>query len=182
MTLILYPIAADVREALSGGVQRAVRESEAEALAGKHVVFASEWVGETYEDRDSALAAWTGHVEDDREGHSYNPAPEDRFCKLICRMASLGQKDRASRQKKGVVWQLSVSYWKIMAAPRPAATPTKVQARKLRKSAKGSKLTNEDVQGLAEAPLQPYRLQKGLDFGLFDYIPPDNPNIVIADE
>lgn len=182
MALIHYPIAADVQSALKAGVMTATRETEAETLAGAHVVFASEWVGPAYADRDSALAGWVGRLEDDRDGHAFNPPPEDRFCKLICRMATLGEKKRARAPAAEPVWQVSVSYWKIMAAPRHAVTPAKDQARKLRKSSKGSKLTSEDVQGLVEAPLQPYRLQKGLDFGLFDFIPPDNPNIVIADE
>lgn len=182
MTLTLYPIATDVDTALKAGVKVAARESEAQKLASAHVVFASEWVGPAYDSRDAALDAWAGRVEDDREGHGFSPAPEARFCKLICRPASLGAKDRKSREKTGTVWQLSVSYWKIMAAPQASARPAKEQARKVRKSAKAKALTPEEVRELAQAPLMPYRLQKGLDFGLFDYIPPDNPNIVIADE
>ncbi len=81
------------------------------------------------------------------------------------------------------VWQLSVSYWRMLGATagRNAAVAGD-QARRLRKSSRGGELTPEELQGLADTPLVPTRPQKQLDYGLFDFIPPDNPGIVIADE
>jgi hypothetical protein len=31
-------------------------------------------------------------------------------------------------------------------------------------------------------PMAPKKKQKALDFGLFEFIPPDNPTIIIPDE
>ncbi len=183
MALIRYPIAADVQAALAEGAPTAARESEAEALAGVHVVFASEYAGPVYADRDSALSAWVGRLEDDRDGHAFNPPPEERFCKLICRTANLGDKHTGVLTTEPV-WQVSVSYWKIMAAPRAAIGKGKGkgQARKMRKSAKAAALDVEEVRQLAIEPLKPYLAQKSLDFGLFDTAPPVNPNPFITDE
>jgi len=201
VTLPAYPLARDGHDALiqlrGGGARRAMREREAEALAGRRVAFVSEAVGPVYERREDALDAYAGLVEDDRSGRLFAPAPQDAVCTLTCRLkAPLPRGSKAvapvfrdgERWPKAVrpaepVWQLSVSYWKVLDAG--AAKTGKAngdQARKLRKSPRGGELTPEEVQGLADTPLVPLRPQKQLDYGLFDFIPPDNPGIVIADE
>ncbi len=196
-----YPIARDGHDALiqlrTGAVKRAMRERDAEALVGGRVAFVSETVGPVYERREEALDAYAGLIEDDRAGRLFTPAPEDLVCVLACRLkAPLGRGSKAlapvfrdgERWPKMArpaepVWQLSVSYWKMLgAAAGKAGAASNDQARKLRKSARGGELTPEEVQGLADTPLVPMRPQKQLDYGLFDFIPPDNPDIVIADE
>ncbi len=188
MTLSAYPIARDGHDALiqlrAGTDRRALREREAEGLANGRVAFVSETIGPVYERREDALAAYPGLV-------------EDAACALTCRLKSplpRGTKtlspvfrdgERWPKMAKPAepVWQWSVSYWKTLGAdPARNGSDAGGQARKLRKSARGGDLTAEQVQGLADTPLVPLRPQKQLDYGLFDFIPPDNPGIVIADE
>jgi hypothetical protein len=200
MPLPAYPIARDGHDALiqlrAGATRRAMRERDAEAMAGGRVAFVSEATGPVYERREDALDAYAGLVEDDRSGRLFSPAPENAVCVLTCRLKSPVARGRAvtpvfrdgERWPKMArpaepVWQLSVSYWKMLgASAAKAGTATGDQARKLRKSARGGELTPDEVQGLADTPLVPLRPQKQLDYGLFDFIPPDNPGIVIADE
>jgi hypothetical protein len=151
--------------------------------------------GPLYEDEGEALNVYAGLVGDHRPGHIFLPPVEDRFCRLVCRM-----KDTPRRRPKSVqpvfsdgerwpsakapletVWQLSVSYWKILdGAPVARAEPGDV--RTLRKRAKTGELSVEEMRSLMAAPLTAPRPQKALDFGLFDFVPPDDPGIVIADE
>ncbi len=196
-----YPIARDGHDALiqlrSGTVQGAQRERDAEALAGSRVAFVSETVGPVYERREDALDAYAGLVEDDRAGRLFTPAPENLVCVLACRLKAPlargakaltpvfrdGERWPKMARPAEPVWQLSVSYWKRLGvAAGKSGTATSDQARKMRKSSRGGDLTPEELQGLADTPLVPMRPQKQLDYGLFDFIPPDNPGIVIADE
>jgi hypothetical protein len=183
-----YPIARDGHDALiqlrTGAARRAPRERDAAALAGGRVAFVSETIGQVYERREDALEA-------------YGSLMEDAVCVLSCRLKAplpRGSKAMAPVFRDGerwpkmarpaeAVWQLSVSYWKILGASTSrTGAPISDQARKARKSARGGALSAEQVQGLADTPLVPLRPQKHLDYGLFDFIPPDNPGIVIADE
>ncbi len=196
-----YPIARDGHDALiqlrTGAAKRAVRQRDAETLAGGRVAFVSEAVGPLYERREDALDAYAGLVEDDRAGRLFTPAPESLACVLTCRLKAPlprgakavtpvfrdGERWPKMARPAEPVWQLSVSYWKVLAASAgKAGAATGDQARKLRKSSRGGALTAEELQGLADTPLVPMRPQKQLDYGLFDFIPPDNPGIVIADE
>jgi hypothetical protein len=43
-------------------------------------------------------------------------------------------------------------------------------------------LDSASVRALAEQPLRPQRLQKGLDVGLFEVRAPEDPTRLIADE
>ena len=196
-----YPIARDGHDALiqlrTGAARRAVRERDAEIAAGGRVAFVSEIVGPVYDRREDALDAYAGLVEDDRAGRLFTPAGEDLVCVLACRLKAplaRGAKALAPVFRDGErwpkmarpaepVWQLSVSYWKMLGAVAgKSGAATGDQARKVRKSSRGGELTPEELQGLADTPLVPMRPQKQLDYGLFDFIPPDNPGIVIADE
>ncbi len=189
MSLPLFPIAQDGHDALAqlraGTAQRAAREKEAEARAGHRVAFVSQSLGPLYESLEEARNAFKGLVE------------EEQVCKFVCRLKATTGARRKNEQpvfEDGVrwpkvtaprpsVWQLSVSYWKILPTNRsvPAAAGGE-QARKLRKTAKGQDLTPEQIQALIETPMTAFRPQKSLDFGLFDFIPPDQPDIIIADE
>lgn len=199
MPLTAYPVAKDAHEALSllkqGKAKRAAREKEAETAADARVAFVTQSVGPLYEDEAEALNVYAGLVEDHRPGHIFLPPVEDRFCKLTCRMKDPPRRPSKSAQPvfaEGerwpktsapleTVWQLSVSYWKVLdrAASRPAPAG---DAKDLRKRAKRGQLTPEEMLNLMNSPLTSPRPQKALDFGLFDFIPPDNPGIVIADE
>lgn len=183
-----FPIAKDAHDALQlmkgGTAPRALREKEAESLAGGTVAFVTQSVGPLYETKEDALAA-------------FGSVAGDPACKLMPRIKSLPRAGRKPAQpafKDGerwprltapveTVWQLSVSYWKIVTDVR-TATPGSAahDAQGLRKKAKKEALSPEEVRALTEAPLISPRPQKALDFGLFDFVPPDNPGIVIADE
>ncbi len=202
MSLIAYPIASGAHEALSrlkaGEGARAVREKEAELAAKARVVFVTEAVGPVYEARDKALDAYAGLIEDDRKGRIFMPADSDRFCLLTCRIRDPkrgkvkpvqpvfadGQRWPTKREPVASVWQLSLSYWKIMtvAQAKAAGIPPVGQARHLRKKATGRDLTPEEIAALSQGPLLAARPQKALDFGLFDFPLPENPAIIIADE
>jgi hypothetical protein len=199
MPLTAYPVAKDAHEALhllkQGKAKRAAREKEAETAAGARVAFVTQSVGPLYEDEAEALSIYAGLVEDHRPGHIFLPPVEDRFCKLTCRMKEAPR--RRSKSSEPVfsdgerwpratapletVWQLSVSYWKVLdgVPVRPTAAGN---IKDLRKRAKKGQLTPEEMLSLMDSPLTAPRPQKALDFGLFDFIPPDNPGIVIADE
>ncbi len=188
MSLPAYPIARDGHDALiqlrAGTTKRAAREREAEALAEGRVAFVSETIGSVYERREDALEAYGGVVEDAACALTCrlkNPLP--RGSRAVSPVFRDGERWPKMARPAEPVWQLSVSYWKVLgpAAAKPGSA-TGGQARKLRKSARGGELTAEEVQGLADTPLVPLRPQKQLDYGLFDFIPPDNPGIVIADE
>jgi len=181
-----FPIAKNAAEALSalkaGTTARAMREREAEAMAGARVAFVSESTGPVYERREDAVSA-VGSVVDD-------PA-----CTLVARMKTPAKTAKTPLQPvfrdgrrwpevkapSAAVWQMSVSYWKVLdEARRPAAVSGK-PARALRRKG-GETLSPEEVLGLADSPLLPLRPQKALDFGLFDFPLPENPAIIIADE
>ena len=188
MTLPAYPIARDGHDALiqmrAGAARRAPRERDAESLAGGRVAFVSETVGPVYDRHEDALAAYGGLVEDAAcvlGCRLKNPRP--RGTKALAPVFRDGERWPKMTRPPEPVWQLSVSYWKVLGTGAAKAGASKGgQARKLRKSARGGELTPEEVQGLADTPLVPLRPQKQLDYGLFDFIPPDNPGIVIADE
>ena len=202
MSLITYPIAADAHDALTrlraGEGLRAAREKEAELAAKARVVFVTQAVGPVYETREEGLEAYAGLVEDDRRGHSFTPADSDRFCLLTCRIRDRkpgkskpvqpvfaeGHRWPKKREPVASVWQLSLSYWKIMtvAQAKAAGMPPIGQARHIRKKATGRDLTPEEIAALSQGPLLAARPQKALDFGLFDFPLPENPAIIIADE
>ncbi len=183
-----FPIATSAHDALNllkaGTAARAAREREAEALGGGHVSFVTESVGPLYDSEADAVAACGGLI------------GEDRACRLVCRMKEAsrprckpveavfrdGERWPKMNAPPAPVWQMSVSYWKVLATPakRPAAAVDKPASALRRKG--GDKLTPEELQGLMESPMTAARPQKALDFGLFDFPLPENPGIIIADE
>lgn len=189
MTLPLYPVASDGHAALAqlrqGDGHRAAREKEAEKAANGRVDFVTQSIGPLYDSEDEARKAYASVLDD------------SRVCVLTCRRKSPPPAKRASVEpvlENGVrwpkvivpvdsVWQLSISYWKPATTARAVkGEAPKGQARRLRKTAKGQELTREQILALMDAPMTAARPQKSLDFGLFDFIPPDDPGIVIADE
>ncbi|MDC7676911.1 hypothetical protein [Asticcacaulis machinosus] len=205
MASVRYPIALHGIDVLnswaSKGFARAARESEAMAESGKSVQFVSEVLGPQFETEAAALDYYSAQypqlLEDARPGSRFTPDAADNFARLMCRAEPVKSAKRTTPAMTGgqrwptpakpakSVWQLSVSYWKII--PKRVAKPAAslepyVQARAVRKKALGQALTPEEVQALAANPLMSYRPQKALDIGLFEFIPPDNPSIIIADE
>jgi hypothetical protein len=189
MTLPLYPVASDGHAALAhlrdGGGVRFAREKDAEQAAGNRVDFVTQSIGPLYDSEDEARKVYASVLDD------------SRVCTLTCRRKSPLPAKRASVEpilENGVrwpkvlapvesVWQLAISYWKPQSAARTVkGEAPNAQARRLRKTAKGQELTREQILALMDTPLTAARPQKALDFGLFDFIPPDNPGIVIADE
>ena len=188
MTLPAYPIARDGHDALiqlrAGTDRRAVREREAETLAGGRVAFVSEAIGPVYERREDAIAAYPGLAEDGVSTLTCRlKTPMARGSRTVSPVFRDGERWPKMAKPAEPVWQWSLSYWKVLGAEAARnGSAGGGQARKLRKSTRGGELTPEEVQGLANTPLVPLRPQKQLDYGLFDFIPPDNPGIVIADE
>lgn len=202
MPVPAYPIAKDAHAALrqlrdSKGL-RATRQNEAEALSEGRVAFVTQTLGPLYEQREDALDAYAGLIEDDRKGHVFSPLPEDRVCKLLSRVPqdvraqktpltpsfADGRRWPEPGRPVKAAWQLSIGYWKIVDGEpqRPSPGAAKGQARHLRRKPEAKDLTPEDLLALSQNPLIAARPQKALDFGLFDFIPPDQPGIVIADE
>lgn len=206
MSVPAYPIAKDSHTALSqlrdGKGLRATRQNEAEILSEGRVAFVTQMLGPLYERREDALDAYAGLIEDDRKGHVFSPLPEDRVCRLLSRVPqdvraqktpltpsfTDGRRWPEPGRPVKAAWQLSIGYWKIVDddATRAAAKTVKGQAagqaRHLRRKPEAKDLTPEDLLALSQNPLTAARPQKALDFGLFDFIPPDQPGIVIADE
>ncbi|MDC7682605.1 hypothetical protein PQU92_04920 [Asticcacaulis sp. BYS171W] len=189
MSAIAYPIAHNALEiALNwpdSGLRTAAREREASDLSGKPVTF----VRETLEPAFPSEAAARQH---------YDALLNAPFAALVCgfertakprtRTAPVmreGQRWPTLPAGPAPQWKLSIGYWKIgslRARLKPPSITPHLQARAVRKKALDIELTPEEVRALAHAPLMAYRPQKALDIGLFEFIPPDNPDIIIPDE
>lgn len=196
MALIAYPIAKSASDALvkakNGTYARAPRQADATKLCQKDVIFCTQFVGPEFEDIKLALDAYHNLVDDEARG--FVAAPENRFCKLVARLSDKKQAHLPPAkeiQKEGKrwakhhkmapkVWQLSISYWKIASAADSANA--QVQARDMRKKTTSDPLSKQELIDMTNQRLMATKPQKALDYGLFDFIPPDNPGIIIADE
>ncbi len=196
---ILYPVAETPEAALHAPRGHAARAREAERVAGCAVRFVTEAVGPAFSSRDAALDAYAGRVDDDRPGRA-SPPPEGRWVQLRPVSAAPGVKPRPRPTVKPVnregrrwpsppsqtgdeepptLWRLSVSYWRVEQA---AVVPPQAAARKLRRDAAAKDLDAAVLDALARQPLRPLRPQRALDIGLFEYRPPDAPDLIIPDE
>lgn len=183
MTAILYPVAASAEAALGRPLGRAARAREARGIAGEDVIFVSEAVGPAYATREAVLAAYPGRVED--------VAAEDRFCKLVEAIAANAAVPRPAvpvmadgrrwpappARQPGVVWRLSVSYWR----PVSAITQDLPQARQARRAGADG-LDKEKLAAMTSQPLRPLKAQQPLDIGLFERRLPESPHIIVPDE
>ena len=192
MSAIRYPVAATAEAALSAPIGRAARASQAGALAGAGVEFASEAVGAAFASREAALDAYAGRLDDERPGHAAAIQPEDRYCALVELAAeprrtppALKPVYRAGRRwpkpaaAPATVWRLIVRYWRVTSAQPllELAEPSPPPARK--------SLQSLDAKALRERlsePLRPVKPQQPLDIGLFEVRPPEAPHIVMPDE
>jgi hypothetical protein len=196
---ILYPVAETPEAALHAARGHAARAREAERTAGGPVRFVTEAVGPAFSTREAALDAYVGLVEDDRPGRPA-PPPEARWRQLRPVSTPPGVKPRPQPPLKPVnrdghrwptppaasveattptLWRLSVSYWRIEQA---AAVAPESAARKLRRDATAKDLDAAVLDALARQPLRPLRPQRALDIGLFEFRPPDAPDLIIPDE
>ena len=191
MSLVRYPIAVSAEAALSSPLGHAERQSEAARLAGKAVAFISQDLGPEFENRDAALEAWHEQLTD--------LSPEDLWRKVRETVAPVsgrmpgpkqltptfdaGKRWPAPPSKPKTVWRLNITFWQpiIVQADAPAEQ-TGPQARKLRRDPEAEQLDGASLRALAQQPLRPQRLQKGLDIGLFEVRAPEDPTRLIADE
>jgi hypothetical protein len=191
VSLILYPIADNADAALAAPRGRAAREREAAKVLKGQAVFETQLVGPGFSTREAALDAYAGKVEDDRPGRVFNPAPEDRWLRIVEVVAP--DEKRAPQPvrpayKDGkrwpepppaprTVWRLAVSFWRPAAADQPLDGP---QARLARRKAQD--LDRDALRALTRQPLRPVKPQQGLDIGLFETRLPENPHIIVPDE
>ncbi len=191
MSLVRYPIAASPEAALSSPLGHAERESEALSLAGRAVAFVSRDMGPEYDSRDAALEAWRDQLVD--------LAPEDLWRKVRETVALISSRMPGPKQltptfeagkrwpapppKPKTIWRLNVTFWQpIVDQVEVPAEQTGPQARKLRRDPDAEQLDGATLRALAQQPLRPQRLQKGLDIGLFEVRAPEDPTRLIADE
>jgi hypothetical protein len=193
MTAVSYPVAASAEAALNRPLARAARAREAQARAKAEVRFVTETTGPAFETREAALQAWRGRLDDERPDHAVSLQPEDRFCALREVLASTkgrrlvpvapvlkdGRRWPEPTAKPRTVWRLSVSYWKLLDAAAEAAM---AQARKARKAADAQDLDSDRLRALTRQPLQPAGPQRALDFGLFETVRPESPDLTMPDE
>ena len=192
MTAILYPVATNPEQALSRPLGRAAREREARRLAKEDVAFTTEPVGPVFATREAAIDAYKRHLEDERTG--FQPAVEDRYCRLSAQMLSAsGRTARLApveptfqdgrrwpaptTAQPTTVWRLMVSYWRLATAERPLEAP---QARHARKSKQP--LDPEALRAIARQPMRAVKPQQPLDIGLFETRLPEAPHIIVPDE
>lgn len=190
MSSILYPVATDAAAALAAPAGRAVRQREAEQVAGEAVIFVTETLGPPYATREAALEACRGRVEDDRPGLGLQLPPEDRYARLVevvtggrppppaAPILKDGRRWPAPPPPPKTVWRLQVTYWRPVSAV-PAMDD--VQARKARVHTKEA-LDPQTLRALTRQPLRAVRPQQPLDIGLFERRLPESPHIVVPDE
>jgi hypothetical protein len=187
---VFYPIAPTAEAALTAPVGRAAREREALAALGlvpdAAIRFAVEETGPLFATREAALDAFAGRIDDDRPGGK-TVQPEDRYCTVREVLATVkGRPVRAGPVKPvfkngrrwpappplpQTGWRISVSYWKVIAAPveTPATTEKATRSR-------------EALEAMLRQPLAPVKPQQPLDIGLFEFRAPENPGLVLPDE
>jgi len=191
MSLVRYPIAVSAEAALSSPLGHAERQSEAARLAGKAVAFISQDMGPEFDSREAAQEAWRDQLSD--------LAPEDLWRtvretvapvsgrmpgpKQLTPIFEAGKRWPAPPPKPKTVWRLNITFWQpIVAQADGPAEQTGPQARKLRRDPEAEQLDGASLRALAQQPLRPQRLQKGLDIGLFEVRAPEDPTRLIADE
>lgn len=191
MSLVRYPIAASAEAALSSPLGYAERESEAVRRAGKAVAFVSQDMGPEFDSREAALEAWRDQLSD--------LSPEEMWRKVRETVAPVfgrmpgpkqlvptyeaGKRWPAPPPKPKTVWRLNITFWRpIVVQAEAPVVEIGPQARKVRRDPDAEQLDGASLRALAQQPLRPQRLQKGLDIGLFEVRSPEDPTRLIADE
>lgn len=189
-----YPIAANAELALNGSLGRAVREREAQALAGEPVEFVRELSGPAFDSYEAAAMAYAGKVDN---GGAGTVPPEDRYCDLVeVAVSTAGRASKGGQAEPICVqgrrwpqppaklrtsWRLSVGYWRPV-RNRPEHQVALDQARAARRNREAERLDPAMLRRMARQPLMPVKPQQPLDIGLFERALPENPEIIIPDE
>ena len=178
MTAISYPVAGNAEQALNRSLGRAVRQREAQGVAGEAVVFTTDASGPAFATREAAVAAYAAQVAEHycRVAEQIVAAPGKRMATVEPSFAD-GRRWPKPGDPPATVWRLMVSYWRIATAERPIEAPQARQARRARQP-----LAPEALQAIARQPLRPVEPQQPLDIGLFEVRLPESPHIVMPDE
>ena len=177
---ILYPVAETAEAALNAARGYAARQRGAETLSAAAVNFVTEPVGPAFATREAALTAYGEEAADWRQltpvagGNGALLAP-------IKPTYLSGRRWPQAAATDVVLWQLSVSYWRIIAAATAAPAPLEA-ARKVRRGELGRDLRGDTLNALARQPLRAVRAQQPLDIGLFEVSRPEAPDTLIPDE
>ena len=178
-----FPVAPTAEAALHAPLGVALRDREAQGLAGGAVAFATEWVGPAFASREAAEAAYAAHADTafcavrpvvaegarplppakpaNRDGVRWPPAP-------------------AAAPPR---WRMSVTYWRVVVEDAEVAAVDLEPARRLRKDADaGAALSGKTLRRLTTQPLRPMRPQQPLDIGLFERRLPEQPDVIVPDE
>jgi len=189
MSSILYPVATDAAAALAGPAGRAVRQREAEQIAGEAVTFVTDTVGPpTRPGRPPSRPAAGGW-------RTIGPAswwqipPEDRYARLVevvtggrpppPPLRSSGMVDAGPRHPRRQDRLAAAGH--LLATRFCGAVIDDVQARKARVQARET-LDPQTLRALTRQPLRAVRPQQPLDIGLFERRLPESPHIVVPDE
>jgi len=177
MTAILYPVAANAEQAMASPLGRAAREREAVGVAGEAVVFTTDPTGPAFANREAALGAYGGLLDEPwrRLAEQILPGQTVAHAEPILTGGRRWPAPPATPPR--TAWRLMVSYWRIATAERPIETPQARAARRARRP-----LDPETVRAMARQPLRPIEPQQPLDIGLFEVRPPDAPHILMPDE
>lgn len=178
-----YPVAPTAEAACHDPAGYAVRESEARAVAGAQVSFASELVGPGFTTRETAEAAYAPKLAAGwcalrpvLPDGSARPAP----AKPILRD---GSRWPGAPVAPAPLWRLSVTYWRIVAEVDETELQPLDPARRLRRDpAAAVGLDARALRRLAAQPLRAVRPQQPLDIGLFERPLPEAPGALIPDE
>lgn len=178
-----YPVAPTAEAALHAPLGEALREREAQVLAGGPVTFSTAWVGPAFATRADAEAAYAAQAASPwcelrpvaAEGATPHPParPSNRD----------GVRWPSAPAAPPPRWRLSVTFWRPAAADADRDAMELEPARRLRRDTEaGAGLDARTLRRLAAQPLRPVRPQQPLDVGLFEVRLPERPDLLMPDE
>lgn len=153
--------------------------SEAQEKLGEAAVFISIIIPIDYETEQAAYQAYEQVPNDLKHAIQIIACLADPALGRLpaSKMRTEGEKRWGSHEADlKVVWRARLSFWTL---EKNHATAPK---RPNRGKKQAQNFTKDDLKQFTNAPLRPEKPQKSLDYGLFDFIPPDDPTIIIADE
>ncbi len=183
---VRYPVAPTAEAALHAPEGEAERESEARALAGGPVTFATTLVGPAFASAEAALQAvggrapalagalppWCALQPVAADGARGRPPTEPVFRDGV-------RWPVADPRAAPAQWRLAVTWWR--SAPPEEGEPLG-PARTLRRRTDGEALSPAALRRLMDQPLRPARVQRALDMGLFEAPRPEAPGELMPDE
>jgi hypothetical protein len=143
--------------------------SEAEEISQTHIHLSQEAVAGPYPDQESAQLGLSSLM----GPRDFN----DGALKIVPRFQAALTKPTNTKHlpdqrwpavpKHSTIWMIEIIFWKIGQKSEP-------QCERLRQRQK--------LETMMSEPMVAKKKQKALDFGLFEFIPPDDPGIIIPDE